>query len=596
MREDIKELFAQYNPGRWRGDIALIWRLAHPHLGRLIAAVLCSGVLSAINGAIAWMVKPALDSLLVSKTPGILLLLPAGVMLLFLLRGVFTFCTNYLMSSIGAKIVRDIRRSAYDKLLSLPMSFFQQTTSGSLVSKVLNDVELLHLTVAHTIKDFFVAGGTVIILAGVAVYRRWDLALLSFVVIPLIVFSIGRMGMRMKRTSLNTRKLISQVTTIIHESLQGMKIIKAFTMERTMRSRFESATAEHYRNVMRETRIDEASSLATEVFGGLGVAIILFYGGHLIVSNEITPGDFFSFVAAVLMIYTPLKRLSRVNNSFQQARNIMGRIGDVLLAEEERKGGTEKTVKGEILLDNLSFKYPSAADYALAGIDLNIRPGEIIALVGHSGAGKSTLVDLIAGFWQPASGRILIDGSSMQEWSLASIREGIGIVTQEVVLFDDTVRANILFGRPEASDEEMINAAKAAYAHEFIMSLPQGYDTRIGERGTLLSGGQKQRITIARAILRNPAILLLDEATSALDTESEQKVQKALERLMVGRTTIVIAHRLSTVQKASRIIVMNRGKIVQEGPHEELLMRGGFYRELYTMQFAPVDKTAIRKS
>jgi len=585
MNLDISEILKTKPSNNWQDDISIVWQFSKTYIWRLIAALLCGLVLSGINGAIAWATKPVLDSIFVKKSAGFLILLPFGIIILFLMRGVFTYLTSYLMSSIGAKIVRVLRQGIYDKLLTLPISFYNRTSSGSVVSKVLNDVGMLNNAVAHTVRDFFVEGGTVIVLAGVAISRRWDLALLSFIVIPLIIYSIGKLGKRMKRTSMDTRRLISKVTTILHESLQGIKIIKAFTMEKEMAHRQENALAGHYRNVMRETRINEFSSLIAEILGGIGVAIILFYGGHLVISEKISAGAFFSFVVAILMIYTPLKRLSRVHNNFQQARAIIERIREIVLVEPERRGGIEKEIEGKIVFDNVSFQYPSTQDYALRHINLEIRRGELIALVGYSGAGKSTLADLVAGFWYPAEGDVLIDGVSIKDLSLESLRKGIGVVTQDIMLFDDTIKANILFGRPAATDAEVIAAAKAAYAHEFIMALSEGYEAKIGERGARLSGGQKQRIAIARAILRNSAILILDEATSSLDVESEQKVQKALERLMVGRTTIVIAHRLSTVKKATRIVVMNRGKIIQQGSHEDLLLQSGLYQELYNMQF-----------
>ncbi len=583
---NIEEIFKKYQSGSLRNDVSVFWQLSTPYLWRLLAAVVCGLILSGINGAIAWSIKPVMDTLFIKKSSGFLFLLPFGIIMLFFMRGTFTYITNYLMSSIGVKIVRSVRQGIYNKLLFLPLSFYGKTSSGSVTSRFLNDVEILNLTVAHTIKDFFVAGGTVIALATVAVIRKWDLALLSFIVIPLIVYGIGKFGVMMKRVSMNTRKLISKITTILHESLQGMKIIKAFTMEEEMNKRHEKALAEHYRNTMREVRINESSSLLTEVLGGVGIAIILFYGGHLVISEKISAGSFFSFIAAVLMMYTPMRRLGRINNNFQQARNVIERIKEIIVVEPEKKGGIERAIKGHIVFENVSFKYPSAESYALKDIDLHINPGEVIALVGYSGAGKSTLVDLIAGFWYPDKGKILIDGTDTRDLSLKSLRGHIGIVTQDIVLFNDTVEANILFGRPDAAKAEVIEAAKAAYAHEFIMELSNGYETKIGEKGIRLSGGQKQRITMARAILRNPSILILDEATSSLDTESEQKVQKALERLMEGRTTIVIAHRLSTVLKATKIIVMSRGRIIQHGSHEELLLAGGLYQELYAMQFA----------
>lgn len=583
---EIVEIFKKRYSKNWKEDIFVLWQLSLPYIWRLVAAVLCSAMLSGVNGAVAWLIKPVLDSLFIKKASGFLFFLPFGVVILFFLRGAFAFLTDYLMSSIGAKIVRALRQGIYSKLLVLPLSFYNETSSGSVMSKVFNDIETLKSTVADTVKDFFVSGGTVIVLTIVAITRKWDLTLMSIVVIPLIIFSIAKFGTMMKRTSMKTRKLISKVTVILHESLQGMKIIKAFTMEKEMATRHENALMEHYRNTMREVRINEFSSLMAEVIGGVGIAIILFYGGHLVITEKISSGEFLSFITAILMIYTPLKKLSRLHNDFQQARNVIQRVREIVLVEPERKGGIEKEIRGHIIFENVSFLYPSARDYAVNNINLEIMPGELIALVGHSGAGKSTLVDLLAAFWYPNEGHITIDDINTRDLSLKSLRRHLGIVTQDMVLFNDTSKANILFGRPDATNEEVIEAAKAAYAHEFIMDFPEGYETKIGEHGVKLSGGQKQRITIARAILRNPTILILDEATASLDTESEQKVQKALERLMTGRTTIVIAHRLSTVKKATRIIVMNKGRIVQQGAHDELLLQGGLYQELYNMQFA----------
>jgi subfamily B ATP-binding cassette protein MsbA len=542
-------------------------------------------ILSGISGAIAWAVKPALDTIFFKKSSGYLIALPVAVIILFFLKGIFTYLTNYLMGSIGAKIVKSLRQKIYDKLLALPLSYYTDTSSGSLLSRILNDVGTLQGTVAFTIKDFFVEGSTVIILACIAIYRRWDLALLSFVVIPLILFSISRLGALMKKTSINTRKLIAKVTTILQETLQGIKIIKAFTMEKRMTERNERALVDHYRNAMREVRITEFSSLIAELLGGIGIAIILFYGGRLVMTGQTSPGSFFSFIAAIVMMYTPLKRLSRINNGFQQARTAIERIEDVVLVGTEKEGGIEKESKGHITFENVWFKYPASENYALKDISLEIKPGEIAALVGYSGAGKSTLIDLIAGFWYPSKGYIFVDGVDITNLSLQSLRKNLGLVSQDMILFDETVKANILYGRPDAKEGEVIEAAKAAYAHDFIVELPEGYETRIGERGVKLSGGQKQRITIARAILRNPNILILDEATSFLDMESEHIVRKALEKLMEGRTTIVIAHRPSTVQRATRIFVMSQGTIIQQGNHEELISQGGLYRELYSLQF-----------
>jgi len=591
----LETIFKGREGGTWKEDLAIFWLLSKPYNARLAAAGLCSLILSAINGGIAWSIKPALDSIFVMKKAEYLYLLPIGVIALFLLRGLFTFFNNYLMGSIGAKIVRSLRQELYGKILALPIAYHTQTSSGNVVSKILNDIGVLQGTVGFTIKDFLVESGTVLVLAGVAISRKWDLALVSFIVIPAIVYSISLLGTRMKKTGMKSRLIIAKITTIINESLQGIKIIKAFTMERELKAKNEHALTEFYRNSMRETRINEFSSFNADVISGIGIAVIVFYGGNLVISDKITSGDFFSFVAAILLMLTPLKRLSRVHNNFQQGRNVIERIAGMVSADPERQGGEDISVRGDIVFDKVSFRYPEAQHNALSAIDLSVKHGEIVALVGYSGAGKSTLVDLIAGFRDPTDGKVRIDGRDIGDLSLQSLRSHIGTVTQDIVLFDDTIKANIRFGRPDATDEEIIEAAKAAFAHDFIMVLSEGYETQIGERGVKLSGGQKQRITIARAIIRNPSILILDEATSSLDTESEHQVQKALEKLMSGRTTIVIAHRLSTVQKATRIAVMSGGRIIQEGTHDELLAQGGLYHELYNMQFMSTESNELKQ-
>lgn len=584
----VEKIFKNHSSGNLIDDLGIFWLLSKPYLVRLAGALTCSMALSAINGAIAWGTKSAIDDLLIMKKSEYIYLLTLGIIILFFLRGIFTFCNNYLMSSIGAKIVRFARQEVYEKILSLPIAFHTRTSSGVIVSKLLNDINLLQGTMG-TIKDFAVEICTVLVLAGVAISRKWDLAILSFVVVPLMVVSIGKLGSRMRRTSMTTRLLLAKITTLINESLQGIKIIKAFTMECQLKGRIEQTLADYYRNSMRETRISESSYLIAEGLGGIGIAIIMFYGFSLVLSNQMTPGDFGSFIIAIGLMFTPLKRLSRVHNNFQQGRTVIERIGEIISVKPEKQGGEEISVKGDIVFDNVHFRYPLSQSDALRGVSFSVKAGEIFALVGYSGAGKSTLVDLIAGFWYPTEGVISIDGRNIGDLSLESLRGCIGTVTQDIVLFDDTIKANILFGRPDATWEDVVEAAKAAFAHDFIMELPEGYDTMIGERGVRLSGGQKQRITIARAIARNPSILILDEATSSLDTESEHQVQKALEKLMSGRTTIVIAHRLSTVQKASRIAVLSGGKIIQEGSHDELLAQGGLYQELYSMQFTNAE-------
>jgi len=582
----MADIFRETSDKQWKNDVNTIWILTRQHLPRLIAAIVCSILLSSINGSIAWFVKPSVDNLVLLKNKSFLVFLPVGILLLFSLKGLFSFANNFLMSSIGAKIVKSLRKQFYEKMLFLPFSFYARESSGSVISRVMNDVGILESLIANTTKNFFVYSTTVFALGFVALYRNLNLALLSFTVIPLIALVSDRLGRRMKQTSSRTRMLISNVTHIVHETIAGIRVIKSFTLEKEMSRRNDNAISEHYRNAMREVRINEFTGTFIDIIAGIGIAILTWYGFYLIVHDRLSLGEFLSFVVAVMMMYDPLKKLSRVNNDFQVIRASLNRIKEIFLAQEEKEGKVEKKeLAGDIVFQNVSFQYPEHKDSALEGIDLKISQGETIAIVGYSGAGKSTLTDLILGFWNNYSGSITIDNTDLKDYSLQNLRSHIGVVSQDIILFDDTVRNNILFGKPAATNEEIIEAAKAAYAHEFIMSMPNDYDTSIGERGVKLSGGQKQRISLARAIIKNPKILILDEATSSLDTDSETKIQKALEGIMPGRTTIIIAHRLSTIQKADRIVVMDKGKIIQQGSHEELFEKGGVYRELYAMQF-----------
>lgn len=586
---EIEKQFKIKFKKKWVDDLAVFWRLIKEHRFRLLMALLCGIALSGINGAIAWSVKPAMDQIFVKKSSEFLYLIPIAVIILFSLRGVFTFLNNYLMNSIGAKIVRNLQDALYEKTLKLPFSYFCRDSSGNLISKVLNDITLLKTTVSNTMKDFIVQGLTVIVLAGVAFYRKWDLALLSFVALPLMVYLITKFGKIMKKVGMKTRLRIAEVTMLLQESLHGIKIIKAFTMEKDMIKRYKKALQEHYRSSMREVRTEESTHLLTETIAGVGVAMILFYGGWLVVNDKISSGDFFSFVAAVFLMYTPLKRLSRVNASFQRGRNVVERLREIIFIEHEPLKGIKKEINGHIVFKDVSFKYPFAKEYALKNISFEVKPGETVAIVGPSGAGKSTIGDLLTGFWYPTDGDILIDGVSIKELSLQSLRSQIALVTQDIVLFNDTVASNIKFGNLASTDEEAEEAAKMADAHDFIMNLSEGYESRVGDKGILLSGGQKQRITIARAILREPKILIFDEATAFLDTESEEKIQKALEKMRRVRTTIVIAHRLSMIKRADKIIVMDKGQIIEQGTHEELLSLGGLYSELWYLQFTEVS-------
>ncbi len=567
-------------------DFKILIRLVKPYWKRVAVAGLISIIISGINASIAWLVKPVLDDVLVKKDMDLIILLPIGVFLIFVFRGVFTFFHEYLMRSASQKMVMNLRNRLYSHIIHLPVSRFGSHSSGSFMSKVINDTNALQDVVSLTIKDLFIESASLIALAGVAFWRRWDLAVVAFVILPIAFYGAGRLGNRLKQISKRTQKKISMITEILQESFTGVRIIKAFSTESIEEKRFDSNSKDFYRENMRSVRVSEFVSLIMEVVAGLGIAFVIWYGGHLIVTGVMTIGDFFSFLTAVFLLYTPAKRLAKVNNGIQKARAPLQRIFEVFAMETEQGGSRQKAAfESSIQYKEVSFSYPASTGKALDNINLTINKGELVAIVGKSGGGKTTLINMLPLFYRPDTGHIEIDSIDTKEFTLKSLRSLLGIVSQDVILFNDSVLENIRYGRPDASREEVIGAAKAAYADEFIQSFPERYDTVIGERGLRLSGGQRQRLSIARAILKNPPVLILDEATSSLDTASEMMIQSALEKLMENRTTIVIAHRLSTVRKASRIVVMDKGQIAESGTHEELLGKTGLYHTLYQLQF-----------
>ncbi|MGE5238873.1 MAG: ABC transporter ATP-binding protein [Chloroflexota bacterium] len=558
--------------------------LVRPYWGRVALAAVVSLLISGINGALAWVVKPALDGIFLDRDATLLSLLPFAVLGLFFAKGGLSFAQVYLMKSAGVKVVRDLRNRLYEHVLVLPVNDFKKESTGAILSRMINDAGQLQSLLASAVKDVFVEGATVIVLICIAFYRRWDLALLSVVVLPPALYGTQRLGKRMKRVSKEAQKKVSILTEFLTETFSGIKMVKVFGREGALAKIFRSENQSYYREVMRSVRIAELTSLMMEFIGGLGIAFVLWYGGKLVIREVITPGEFFSCLAAIFLIYTPARRLASANNNIQQSRASLERLDDLFLREKEQEGaGDLAPMRHSIEFRNVSFKYPASKGYVLRGVDFQVMAGQIIAIVGRSGAGKTTLVDLIPRFYDPMEGVICVDGVNIAGVSLRSLRQQIGLVSQDIILFNDTVRANILFGKPDSTEEAVTGAAKAAHAHDFIKDLPNGYDTVIGERGIMISGGQRQRLSIARAILKNPPILILDEATSSLDTESEMMVQKALDELMEQRTTFVIAHRLSTVMKADRILVLEKGRIIESGTHDQLLERGGVYRRLYDL-------------
>ena len=568
-------------------DYRKIFRLVRPYWPRVVLAILAGLIVSGLNAALAWLAKPAMDDVLIKKDARLLVLLPLALFLIFLGRGIFTFCQEYLMASASQKLVMHFRNGLYSRSIELPLGYFGKNSSGEMISKVINDVTALQNLLSFTIKDLFKEGATALALLGVAFWRRWDLALISITVLPLALYGVGSLGKRMRRISRRAQEKISHITEFLSESYAGIKIIKAFCRQAGEAGRFEEITRDYYRENMRATRVSQFAALIMEAVGGLGIAFVIWYGGRLIIRGVMTAGDFTSFLTAIFLVYTPAKRLAQINIGIQQARPPLERVQKLLSEPGEQDGSADlPPIRRSIEFKNVSFVYASARQKALHGINLRISKGEIIAIVGKSGGGKTTLANLLPRFYVPTEGAVCIDDVDISTATFASLRGQFGIVTQEVILFNDTIAANIAYGKPGAASEEIVAAAQAAYAHDFIAELPQGYDTMIGERGMRLSGGQRQRLSIARAILKNPPILILDEATSSLDTASEMMVQKALENLMANRTTLVIAHRLSTVKKADRILVLDKGRIAESGSHRELYARGGLYKDLYDLQFS----------
>jgi subfamily B ATP-binding cassette protein MsbA len=560
-----------------------------PYTGRLLLAMAFMVGVSAFHGSIAFLVKPALDDIFIKKDASRLALIPLLVLCVYIVKAVFEFSQAYLMSGVGQRVIRDIRERLYRHLQSLSLSFYMKHSTGVLMSRVLNDVALMQGAVTEAvtglIKDFF----TGIFLVGVVFYRDWRLALVALVAFPLAFWPIAKFGRKMRKTSIKTQEVTGGLTAHLQETISGAKLVKAFGAEEYEVDRFTARNTDLFRLSMKIVKVQSLTSPLSETFAGIGAAAVIFYGGYSVVNGHSTPGNFFSFMTALFMLYEPVKRLSRVNNVIQQGIAAASRVFEVMdtLPEVEEKPGARALapVGREIEFDRVDFRYQGDGDYILKDIALRVPVGTMVAIVGSSGAGKTTLVDLLPRFYDPQNGAIRIDGTDLRDVSLPSLRAQIGIVSQHTILFNDTVRANIAYGMPDAPLEKIEAAARQANAHGFISKLKDGYDTVVGEQGLKLSGGERQRLAIARALLKDAPILILDEATSALDTESESVVQEALDTLMRGRTTFVIAHRLSTVRNAHTILVVEEGRIVERGAHEELLAGDTRYRSFYLKQF-----------
>ncbi|MGA2954531.1 MAG: lipid A export permease/ATP-binding protein MsbA [Thermodesulfobacteriota bacterium] len=558
-----------------------------PYWKHLAGAMVCMLFVSAATSGSAFLVKPVLDDVFFKKDLVMLKLIPLAIIGIFILKGVFDYGQAFLMSYVGQRIIADLREKIYNHIQSLSLSFFTRNPTGVLMSRILNDVNMIQGAVTDAVTGLLKDCFTLIGLVAVIFYRDWFLASVALVVFPVAVYPMVKFGKKLRSYSTRSQSAMANITTILLESITGTRIVKAFNMEDHERRRFAKENRRLFGILIKSVRVRAISHPLMEFLGGIGIAFIVFYGGRSVIRGEATPGTFFSFLAALLMLYEPVKRLSGINNTVQQGLAAAVRIFEVLDTvpeiRDQPKAQVLTRVSQAIEYRDVSFKYED--DWVLENINLHIKVGEMVAFVGASGGGKTTLVNLLPRFYDVTSGKVLIDGVDIRELTAESLRSKIGIVTQTTILFNDTVRSNIAYGKIDQPFEEIVKAAQAAYSHGFIQNLPKGYETVIGEQGVKLSGGERQRISIARALLKNAPILILDEATSSLDSESEIEVQKALEYLMQGRTTLVIAHRLSTIRKADRIMVISNGTIVEEGTHEELLAKEGEYKKLYLLQF-----------
>jgi len=556
-------------------------------------------IVAVMTAAQAYMVKPMLDEVFFNKDAFMLKVIPLIIVTIFLVQGIFDYTYKYLLEKVGQSVIRDLRNHIYRHIQSLPLSFFHQTPTGEIISRIISDVTLIQGAVSNVLVGIIKDACQIFFLMFVIFYMNWRLALIAMALLPVIIFPIVKFGRWHRSLSRSNQQTTAQVSNILYETITGTRIVKAFCMEKYEINRFAEILNKLFSIVMRDTKINAIAHPLMQLFGGIGISLVVWYGGSQVLSGTSTPGTFFSFLTALIMIYEPLKGISRVNSTLQQGIAASERVFDVLDIEpdvdEKNDAIVLPVIKDRIEFKDARFQYDATNTEVLKGINLQVKTGEVLALVGPSGGGKSTLVNLIPRFFDVHSGSLTIDGIDIRDVTLKSLRHQIGMVTQQTILFNDTVRNNITYGSPEASYEQIKDAARAAHALNFIQKLPKGFETIIGESGARLSGGERQRLSIARAILKNAPILILDEATSSLDTESEREVQQAIENLVQSRTTFVIAHRLSTIRNADRIIVIQDGNIVEEGTHETLLPLDGVYKMLYDMQFQD-DAMALKSA
>lgn len=559
-----------------------------PYMHRLIFAMFCTIMAAAGNLYIPWIIKDMIDEVLADKNGTMLNWIAASIIAIFVVRGLFWYGQNYLMSYVGQSVIIDIRAAVFKKLQRLSVSFYDKNKTGTIMSYVTNDVNALQSAMVENTIEMITEGFILIGSVVAMIYLDWRLTLFTVCTFPVVLWFMEFLGKKIRKTGGRIQECTADITSVLQESVASARVIKSFVREDYEVDRFDVKNRANFRANMKNAQLMAILTPVVELVAAIGVTMIIWYGGNNVINGTITDGSLVAFLTYAVNISNPIKRLTRVIGNIQKALAAAQRVFMIIDMPEEiaesRDAKQLPEVSGKVEFQNVSFAYDDKGN-VITDLSFSVKPGEVIAIVGPSGAGKSTIANLLPRFYDVNKGDIKIDGHSVREVTLDSLREQVGIVPQETMLFNGSVYNNILYGRLDATKEEIEAAAKAANAHDFIMQLTDGYETKLGDRGVNLSGGQRQRIAIARAILKNPRILILDEATSALDTESERVVQEALDRLMVGRTSFVIAHRLSTVKNADKILVLEKGNLVESGTHDELLALDGLYAHLYKIQY-----------
>lgn len=559
-----------------------------PYTRRLALAVVCIIMAAGANLYLPWIIKDMIDDVLMSKDMVMLNLIAAGILVVMFTRGVFYYGQSYLVSYVGQRVIIDVRSVLFRKFQRMPLSYYDKQQTGTVMSYITNDVAVMQSAIVDNLIELVTESSILIGSLAMMLYLDWKLSLLTLITIPLVGFAMKIFGRKLKRSSTVIQERVAEITSLLQESISAIRVVKSFVRESYEIKRFEEQNWRNFQAAMKNVKLSSLLTPTVEFLAAIAVTFIVWFGGYEVVNGVITAGELVAFLTYAVNLANPVKRLSRVYASIQKAMAAADRVFDIMDLDEKITDvpGAKPLppIKGKVEFKDITFSYKEGQP-ALQHISLKAEPGQMIALVGPSGSGKSTIANLIPRFYDVDSGVITIDDHDIRQVTADSLREQIGLVPQETMLFSTSVMENIRYGRLEATDEEVIEAAKAANAEEFIKELPEGYDTKLGERGLNLSGGQRQRLAIARAILKNPRVLILDEATSALDTESEKIVQDALDNLMVGRTSFVIAHRLSTIFNADQIFVVENGHLREHGTHEELLAAGGLYSNLYNIQF-----------